>query len=83
LRKTSLDFFSHKFSRPQDYFPSFNFAAGPGGRYALTPEGTQLGWFDLGGPTGNSNWGEDGSTLFVTSGRTVYRIRLNTKGAGY
>ncbi len=59
------------------------FAAGPGGIYVLTPEGKQLGWFDLGGPTGNSNWGEDGSTLFVTSGHTVYRIRLNTKGAGF
>src|SRR5574341_1183969 len=59
------------------------FAAGPGGIYVLTPEGKQLGWFDLGGPTGNCNWGEDGSALFVTSGRTVYRIRLNTKGAGF
>ena len=59
------------------------FAAGPGGIYVLTPKGEQLGWFDLGGPTGNSNWGEDGSTLFVTSGKTVYRIRLNTKGAGF
>jgi gluconolactonase len=59
------------------------FAAGPGGIYVLTPEGQQLGWFDLGGPTGNCNWGEDGSTLFVTSGHTVYRVRLNTKGAGF
>jgi gluconolactonase len=59
------------------------FAAGPGGIYVLTPEGKQLGWFDLGGATGNCNWGEDGSTLFVTSGHTVYRIRLNTKGAGF
>jgi gluconolactonase len=59
------------------------FAAGPGGIYVLTPEGKQLGWFDLGGATGNSNWGEDGSTLFITSGRAVYRIRLATKGAGF
>lgn len=59
------------------------FAAGPGGIYVLTPEGKLLGWFDLGGPTGNCNWGEDGSTLFVTSGHTVYRIRLNTRGAGF
>ena len=59
------------------------FAAGPGGIYVLTPEGKQLGWFDMGGATGNSNWGEDGSTLFITSGRTVYRIRLATKGAGF
>lgn len=59
------------------------FAAGPGGIYTLTPEGHGLGWFDLGGATGNCNWGEDGSTLFITSGHTVYRIRLNTKGAGF
>lgn len=59
------------------------FAAGPGGIYVLTPEGKQLGWFDLGGATGNSNWGEDGATLFITSGHTVYRVQLNTKGAGY
>jgi gluconolactonase len=59
------------------------FAAGPGGIYVLTPDGRQLGWFNLGGATGNSNWGEDGATLFITSGHTVYRVRLNTKGAGF
>jgi gluconolactonase len=59
------------------------FAAGPGGIYVLTPDGKPLGWFDLGGATGNSNWGEDGATLFITSGHTVYRVRLNTKGAGF
>jgi gluconolactonase len=59
------------------------FAAGPGGIYVLTPDGRQLGWFDMGGATGNSNWGEDGATLFITSGHTVYRVRLNTKGAGF
>ncbi|MCI0389534.1 MAG: SMP-30/gluconolactonase/LRE family protein [Acidobacteria bacterium] len=59
------------------------FAAGPGGIYVLTPTGEQLGWFDLGGPTGNCNWGDDGSTLYITSGHSVYRIRLNTRGAGF
>ena len=29
-----------------------------------------------------SCWGEDGSTLFITSNTLVYRIRLNTKGVG-
>lgn len=45
------------------------FAAGPGGIYVITPDGEQLGWFDLGGPTGNSNWGEDGSALSQASAK--------------
>jgi gluconolactonase len=59
------------------------FAAGPGGIYVLTPDGQHLGTFDLGGPTGNCNWGDDGSTLYVTSGQALYRIKLNTKGVGF
>lgn len=57
------------------------FAAGPGGLYVISPEGTLLGWIDFGVATGNCAWGEDGSTLFVTSNTAVYRIRLHTKGA--
>src|SRR5262249_20247470 len=34
---------------------------------------------DLGTATGNCAWGEDGSTLFITSNSILYRIRLNTK----
>lgn len=58
------------------------FAAAPGGIYLLAPNGTLLGRFDLGTATGNCAWGEDGSTLFITSNSILYRIRLNTKGAG-
>jgi len=58
------------------------FAAAPGGIYILSPEGTLLGRFDLGTATGNCAWGEDGSTLFITSNSILYRIRLNTRGAG-
>ncbi len=58
------------------------FAAAPGGLYILSPDGTLLGRFDLGTATGNCAWGEDGSTLFITSNHILYRIRLNTKGAG-
>lgn len=57
------------------------FAAGPGGLYVISPEGTLLGWFDFGVATGNCAWGEDGSTLFVTSNTAVYRIRLHTRGS--
>ncbi|HZE70892.1 MAG TPA: SMP-30/gluconolactonase/LRE family protein [Pyrinomonadaceae bacterium] len=58
------------------------FAAAPGGLFVLAPDGTLLGRFDLGTATGNCAWGEDGSTLFITSNSILYRIRLNTKGAG-
>lgn len=58
------------------------FAAAPGGLFILAPDGTLLGRFDLGTATGNCAWGEDGSTLFITSNSIVYRIRLTTKGAG-
>jgi gluconolactonase len=58
------------------------FAAAPGGLFVLAPDGALLGRFDLGTATGNCAWGEDGSTLFITSNSILYRIRLRTKGAG-
>jgi gluconolactonase len=58
------------------------FAAAPGGLFIIAPDGTLLGRFDLGTPTGNCAWGEDGSTLFITSNTLVYRIRLRTRGVG-
>jgi gluconolactonase len=58
------------------------FAAAPGGLFIFAPDGTLLGRFDLGTATGNCAWGENGSTLFITSNHILYRIRLNTKGAG-
>jgi len=59
------------------------FGAGPGGIYVIAPDGTVLGRFDFGVATGNCAWGEDGSTLFITSNTAVYRIRLTTRGAGF
>ena len=58
------------------------FSAAPGGVFIFAPDGTLLGRFDLGTPTGNCAWGEDGSTLFITSNTLVYRIRLKTRGTG-
>lgn len=58
------------------------FAAAPGGLLLLAPNGDLLGRFDLGTATGNCAWGENGSTLFITSNSILYRIRLNTRGAG-
>jgi gluconolactonase len=57
--------------------------AAPGGIYVIAPDGTLLGRFNLGQPTGNCAWGEDGSTLFITSNHNLYRVQLNTRGAGF
>jgi gluconolactonase len=57
--------------------------AAPGGLFVIAPDGTLLGRFDLGAPTGNCAWGEDGSTLFITSNHNLFRVRLNTKGTGF
>ena len=59
------------------------FGARPGGISVIAPDGTLLGTIETGQPTSNVAWGEDGSTLFVTGGSSVYRIRLATKGIGY
>ena len=59
------------------------FGAAPGGLYVIAPDGTLLGSFDFGTATGNCAWGEDGSTLFIASNTAVYRIKLNTRGAGW
>jgi len=59
------------------------FTAGPGGVHVIAPDGTHLGSVEIGAPTGNVAWGEDGATLFITSGRTVYRLKLTTRGARF
>jgi gluconolactonase len=58
------------------------YAAAPGGLFIFAPDGALLGRFDLGTATGNCAWGEDGSTLFITSDSRIYRIRLRTRGVG-
>ena len=59
------------------------FGAGPGGIHVISPDGQHLGSIETGVPTGNLAWGEDGSTLFITSNTNVFRLRLTTKGAGF
>ena len=59
------------------------FGAGPGGIHVISPQGKHLGSIETGVPTGNLAWGEDGSTLFITSHTNVFRIKLTTKGAGF
>ena len=59
------------------------FAAGPGGIQVFSPLGEHLGSIETGVATGNLAWGEDGSTLFITSNSNVFRLKLTTKGAGF
>ena len=57
------------------------FAAGPGGLVVISPEGKLLGYFSMGVSTANCGWGDDGSTLYITSNTNLYRVKLSTKGA--
>jgi gluconolactonase len=59
------------------------FAAGPGGVYVFAADGTQLGRFETHVATSNVAWGEDGSVLYITAAKSIYRIRLNTRGMGF
>ena len=59
------------------------FGAGPGGIHVISPDGQHLGSIETGVPTGNVAWGEDGSSLFITSNTNVFRLKLTTKGAGF
>ena len=59
------------------------FAVGPGGVYVFAPDGTLLGWIDVGGNVGNVAWGEDGATLFIAANAALYRLRTRTSGAGW
>ncbi|MEO1658176.1 MAG: SMP-30/gluconolactonase/LRE family protein [Pseudomonadota bacterium] len=56
------------------------FAAGPGGVLILDPEGRLLGRIVLGGPTGNCTFGEDGRSLFITSGQRLVKVRTKALG---
>jgi len=56
------------------------FGARPGGISVFAPDGTHLGDIELGGPTSNLNWGNDGSVLYITGGSSIYRLKTSTIG---
>jgi gluconolactonase len=56
------------------------FVTGPGGVHILTPEGRSLGRIDTGTAAANCAFGEDGGTLFITSGPLLARLRTLTRG---
>ena len=59
------------------------FATGPGGVLVLTPEGEHLGTISTGERIANCTFGDDGSTLYLTSDMLLARIRLNARGLGF
>jgi gluconolactonase len=59
------------------------FATGPGGVLVISPEGKHLGTISTGDLTSNCAWGDDGSTLYITSNTRLCRIKTKTMGAGF
>jgi gluconolactonase len=58
-------------------------ATGPGGVVILSPEAKILGRIITGERVANVAFGEDGSTLFLTSDMYVCKIKTLTKGNGF
>jgi gluconolactonase len=56
------------------------FATGPGGVMVFSPDGKLLGRINPGQKTANVGWGDDGSTLYLTSHMLLCRIKTTTSG---
>ncbi|HEY2582603.1 MAG TPA: SMP-30/gluconolactonase/LRE family protein [Mucilaginibacter sp.] len=59
------------------------FAAGPGGILIISPTGKLLGRLDTALPTSNCNWGDNGSTLYITASGKLCRVKTKTVGVGF
>ena len=59
------------------------FTSGPGGVLVINKNGKLLGRIEIPAPTSNLAWGEDGSTLFITSDMFLIRLETKTKGANF
>jgi gluconolactonase len=53
---------------------------GGGGVLVLSAAGECLGQIKIGAATANCAWGDDGSTLYITSDMYLCRIRTSAKG---
>jgi sugar lactone lactonase YvrE len=56
------------------------FATGRGGVWVITPDGTHVGTIETAAKTANVGWGDDGTVLYITADKTLYRLRTATKG---
>lgn len=60
------------------------YVAGPGkGVMILSPDGEHLGSLNTTQRTSNCTFGDDGSTLYITSDMYLLRVQLNVKGMGF
>jgi len=59
------------------------YSTGPGGVHVFASDGAHLGSFLTGVPTSNVNWGDDGSTLYITANTALCRVKLTTRGKGF
>ena len=59
------------------------FGAGREAIFVIAADGTHLGTIPMGSITTNLGWGEDGSTLFVTTERRLLRLRVSTRGRSF
>jgi gluconolactonase len=57
------------------------FAAGAGGIHVFAPDGSHLGSIKI-HEASNVAWGDDGSVLYITSSKAIYRIQTLTAGHG-
>ncbi len=55
-------------------------SSGPGGLLIISPQGKLLGRIYTGEIFSNCAWGNDGSTLYITAGSFLYRIKTKAKG---
>ena len=58
-------------------------ATGPGGIHIFSPDGKRLGRIETFERTANCNWGDDGSTLYITADTGLCRIKTKVKGAAW
>jgi gluconolactonase len=58
-------------------------ATGPGGVLVISAEGKHLGTIATGELIANCAFGDDGSTLYMTSHMYLCRVRLKTRGLGF
>lgn len=59
------------------------FITGPGGVFLVSPEGNVFGRIRTGRATANCAFGEDGKTLFITSGHSLLKIRTQCTGLNW
>ena len=58
-------------------------ATGPGGVLIISPAGKLLGRIMMNKPTANCAFGDDGSTLYITSSDFLCRVKTKTRGLGF